>query len=115
MIPDRPVFFNLSPPAVYGENWGGNPLIFLEKLAREPHSNLIFAALFAFYFGKLHKGTPHYTRRGDQSSESRKTRICTAPLSCICKASAPSGQNEDLGKEGCFHALGDLLSSVRVL
>ena len=38
---------------------GGNPFIFLEKLAREPHSNLIFAVFVALHFGKFHKGTPH--------------------------------------------------------
>ena len=42
-----------------GEKIGGvTPFIFLEKLAREPHSNLIFAVFVALYFGKLHKGTP---------------------------------------------------------
>ena len=42
-----------SPAAVYGKNGRGNPPIF--------QFFFIFCALF---FGKLHKGTPHYTKKG---------------------------------------------------
>ena len=40
---------------MYGENGGGNPPIF----------QFCFY-LFALFFVRLHKGTPHYTTRGDQ-------------------------------------------------
>ena len=99
-----------SPPAVYGENWGGNPPIFLEKVAREPHSNLILH-LFALYFGKLHKGTPHYTRRGDNiwkdklqkplatsaCDEARASHAAGGSFCVICLKSSKSQGNGPLG------------------
>ena len=51
-------------PSRCTEKIGGVNLNFPGETHQGNHSNLIFAVLFALYFGKLHKGTPHYTRRG---------------------------------------------------
>ena len=57
----------ISPPAVYGESVGGfNPPIFLEKLAREPHSNLIFAD-FLYHILENYTGEPPITQEGGMS------------------------------------------------
>ena len=45
-----------SPLVVYGKNGGGETLQI---------SRVFSFFFFALYFGELHKGTPHYTRRGD--------------------------------------------------
>ena len=89
MISDRPVFFKLSPPAVYGENWGGgNLFIFLEKLAREPHSNLIFAVFVCIIFLKIRQGNEqrstchvapcHGARYACTENHSAGLRVCKA-------------------------------------
>ena len=45
--------------------WGGNPPIFVEKLAREPNSNFIFADFVCIIFWKITQGNPPLHKKGD--------------------------------------------------
>ena len=55
-----------DPHPLCTEKMEGVTPIFSSFFSREPHKNIIFTVIFALFFGKLHKGTSNYTRRGDK-------------------------------------------------